>query len=328
MKILDIKHSELRTITHFLIEKKILFHPTISPNGILDISGYSGKEITVILDRNILVRFLRLVENGELKDNESLKIVSSLILWGMFNGIAFNAGLALAEYSSFHKENAKANLENNLFQEIFRQYEPQIWLDLAIGKRVSLPKIKLATIKHNNFLVEDGHFKMHYLEMLKLSNLFYDNSKKITEKFGNFFNWVRENILICRYTTIFSAFLLGGKSKLFKKENMEFEEIDKVCKNAAWDLTYLSFWSTLYSKEENEIFLFATLDKELKDLFIATHVRPESIFNEIFGKSIGQEITSMLSEKYLPRKMPKIDIQKLDNLIYKEKKELNNLFKK
>jgi hypothetical protein len=36
----------------------------------------------------------------------------------------------------------------------------------------------------------------------------------------------------------------------------------------------------------------------------------------------------MLSEKYLPRKMPKIDIQKLDNLIYKEKKELNNLFKK
>lgn len=55
--------------------------------------------------------------------------------------------------------------------------------------------------------------------------------------------------------------------------------IDKLllgCKNQAWDLTYLTDWSTMYSDEMNgssELFtlFFATADHMLKRIFINTH---------------------------------------------------------
>ena len=56
----------------------------------------------------------------------------------------------------------------------------------------------------------------------------------------------------------------------FKKKSKLVFKTSKACKNQAWDFTYLSNWSALYSYEEdsNEIYLFATHDKELKELFI------------------------------------------------------------
>lgn len=79
MKLIEIKESELKSITLFLIDKKIILHPIISPDGIPDFSGYEGRKFIVILDRNILIRIIRLVNNGELKDTHSLKVISCLL---------------------------------------------------------------------------------------------------------------------------------------------------------------------------------------------------------------------------------------------------------
>ena len=220
MKTFEIKESELKNITLFLIEKQIILHPKISPNGIPDFTGYLEKRFVIILDRNILVKILRLVTNGELKENNDLKIISSLLLWAEFNNIALNSALALIEYSNFRQRNTESSEENNLFLEIFKQYTPKHWLDLATGKSTSIPKIELKEEKSFSFYLEDDHFKMHLLEMLKLAQLYFDNNQSIEDKFQSFFKWVFANILICKYTTYFACMLLGNNSKIFRNKDL------------------------------------------------------------------------------------------------------------
>ncbi len=329
MKAIEIKESELKKITLFLIEKKIILHPKISPNGSPDFTEYLGKKFIIILDRQLLVRILRLVTNGELKDKHDLKIISSLLLWSEFNNITLNSALALVEYSNFHESNTESSKENNLFLEIFKQYSPQDWLDLATDKKTTIPKIQLKEENSFSFYIEDDHFKMHFLEMVKLSQLYFDNSLPIEDKFHIFFEWVIENILICKYTTYFAAMLLSDNSKIFRNKDLNFESVIKICKNAAWDLTYLSFWSTQYYYEDNanEIFLFATMDKELRELFILTHEESLEVFIKSFGKKVGSQIINSMSNIYVKRDKPKIDQANLNSLINKEKEKLEIILK-
>ncbi len=330
MEFIEIKQNELKSITLFLIENKIILHPKISPNGFPNFTGYIGKRFIVILDRNLLIRILRLVKEGELKDKHSLKLVSSLLLWSEFNNISLSSGLALMEYSHFHGNNLESSTENNIFLEIYKQYTPKHWLDLATGRQSSIPKLELKKQEQFNFFVEDDHFKMHYLEMLKLSQLYFDDAIPIIEKFNLFHRWVYENILICKYTTYFAAILFGNNSKTFKKVESNFESVVKKCKNVAWDLTYLSFWSTQYYYESSaqDIYLFATMDKELRDLFFITHTESSEIYLQIFGNEVGTYITHNLNEIYLPREKPDIRQGNLDAMIGNEQEILKSILKR
>ncbi len=330
MKLIELKESELRSITLFLIDKKVIFHPKISPNGIPDFTGYHGKKFCLILDRNLVVKILRLVSQGELKDKFDLKLVSSLLLWAELNNIAVTSGLAQMEYSHHHGNDIEASKENNVFLKIFDQYDPTHWLDLALGRRLTIPPVKLEGKIDYKFFMENDHYKMHYLEMLKLSQLYYDNSTSIEQKFESLYQWVFNNILICKYTTFFAALAFGGKSKMFRNQETSFEAVDKKCRNQAWDLTYLSLWSTQYFYEEdsNEVFLFATHDGEMKELFTLSHQESSEIYRNIFGKEIGDRIIDIVSKIYVRRERPKIDSLNLDNMIVKEKDNLKQILKK
>ena len=329
IKFIKLKSSDLRNITLFLIDNKIIFHPIISPNGAPDFTGYEGRKFILILDRNILVTILRLVTTGVLKDAHSLKIVSSLLLWAEYNQITITSGLALSEYSYFNKESGKASLEHNIFLEIFKQCNPGHWLELALSRRESIPPITIKNKSEYQFFIEDDHFKMHYLEMLKISQLFFSEEITLISKFKTLHHWIYENILICKYTTYFAAMVFGGKSKIFRRQKPNFDEILKKCTSQAWDLTYLSFWSTQYyhEQESNHVYLFATMDKELKELFILTHKESLDIYIETFGMEDGKKIINILNRTYSTRPKPEIDPLILDRMIFQEKENLKRVLK-
>ena len=330
MKVIKIKKSELKSISLFLCDNKIILHPIISPDGIPDFTGYKGRRFVVILDRNILVRILRLVNNGELKDVHSLKIVSCLLAWSEFNNIALNSALALTEYSHHHGGNIESSNENNIFLHIFQQYSPRDWFDLALGKIKKIKKIELNIEKDFEFFVEDNHFKMHYLEMLKLSQLYFNDELEIVKKFELFHKWVYENILICKYTTYFAVLLFGNKSKTFRNRKINYESIIRICKNGAWDLTYLSFWSTqyYYEKAAEQVYLFATMDNELRELFFLSHKETLEIYKEIFGEENGQNIINSISYIYVRRDKPVVKPNLLDELIKEEEFNLKEKLNK
>jgi hypothetical protein len=330
VEILEIKDREIEEMSLFLNQKKIIIHPKISPNGELDFTGFKGRKFVVILDQNILIQILQLVKTGELKDEISLKVVSNLLLWSSINGIFLTSGLAFTEYSHFQQSNKESSFKNNIFLKIFEEYTTKQWLDLATGKIKTIPKIQLKEEKDYSFFIEGDHYKMHFLEMLKLSQLYFSHDQTIVAKFDEFFKWIVENILICKYTTYFAIQLLGNKSKIYRKKELTFESVYSICKNNAWDLTYLSFWSTQYyfENDTNEIYLFATMDKELKELFFTTHKESNTPFLETFGNENGKAIINLMESIYVKRDKPEINQIKLDKMIIDETEKLKIIFGK
>ncbi len=327
MEILRIKESELKQITLFLIEQKIILHPTRSPKGQPDLTNLNGKRLATIIDRNILTHLIRLLTTGQLKDSFIRKEIGSLMLWAQFNDISINSGFALSEYAHGKKKNEEASAENNLFLKAFNFYPIQVWLDLALDRRKTIPVLSVENQIDYAFYEEYDHFKMHFLEMLVITRLFLDKEIEVESKFRIFHTWVYDNILICRYTTIYFALLLSGKLKTFNKVIPEYQSLVKKCKNQAWDLSYLSLWSTLYydEGESDTIFLFSTFDNELKDIFMKTHEDSNEIYKELFGELTGTRIVDLMSEIYRPREIPKVEKMQLDDLIERELENLKEI---
>lgn len=333
MKLFRISEEDLKAITLFLIEKKVILHPVISPMGTPDFSQYldKGKEFVLILDRNILVGILRLLNTGELRDKNSQKIIGSLLLWAEFNNITITSGLAQTEYSDYKKSASESSEEQNVFAEIFNQYHPQDWLDLALDRRQLVPKVKAGEENEYNFFTKGIHYKMHYLEMLKISQLYYSDGLSISEKFEMFHQWVFDNILICKYTTYFAAQVFSNRSKMLRNNDLDLSGVYKNCTNQAWDITYLSIWSTKYYYEDSsdKIYLFSTLDKELRNLFIMTHTKSiDSVYGDFFKKETAKKILAIVTGIYQRRKAPVIDNSQLDELIEQEEEKLRSIFEK
>lgn len=320
MDILRIKQSELELITRFINENQLILHPQISPAGELDFTDYKGKKFTVLLDRNLLSYLLTLVKTGKLEDDRTRTAISSIMLWSRFNNILLNSGFALIEYANWKKGDEEATQENNIFLKTYNYYPANTWLDLALNKRKTIPALELKEVDEYSFYKESEHFKMHFLEMLKIAELFLNEELSQEEKIINFYKWVYENILICRYTIMYFPLLLTGRVKTFKKLKGDFEILISRCENQAWDLTYLSVWSTLHYEEEqaDEIYLFGTMDKELRTIFITSHRNSDDPIYEMLGDQQGQVIVDelkSLKEKYLPRKFRPIESFDLDGMI-------------
>ncbi|MFT7034973.1 MAG: hypothetical protein ACJA2S_003493 [Cyclobacteriaceae bacterium] len=333
MDILRLKQSELKQITDFINENQLILHPIISPTGYLDFTSFKGRNFTVLLDRNLLSYLITLTRTGQLENDKARISISSIMLWSQVNEIALNSGFALVEYANEKKGNDESTEENNLFLKTFNYYPVKTWLDLSLGRVKTIPILELDELDRYSFYEESDHFKMHFLEMLKIAELYFNDELSREEKIISFYQWVYANILTCRYTITYLPLLLTGKAKTFKKLKGDFNILISKCKNQAWDLTYLSVWSTSHYYEENanEIYLFGTLDRELKTIFITSHQDSDDVYYEILGDEEGTTIVNelkSLKKKYLPRDFRPMESFGLDNLIQNQLSKLKEQWAK
>jgi len=326
--ILIVNEDQIKKVTQILIDKKVLFHPNISPAGIPDFKNYRGREFVVMLDRNILVDLLRLVETGTLKDRNKLKIVASLLFWSDFNNVALTSGFALMEHSHFKGDNSESSHQHNVFQSIHDNYSPNIWLALAQGQKTTIPKIEIRSTKKTEYLIDNEHHTWNYLQILKLCQLLVRSDLSRTEKIEKFHQWSYDNVLIGIYSTCYAMLFLSSQAKLsVKLAKIPIDEILHSCSNTAWDLTYLSFWSTLYwtDRGSSEVFLFATMDKELKKIFTLVHSQSENAFVKILGEQEATRAKKDLERIYKPRPKRDFDPVILAELRNKEEENLLSL---
>ena len=95
MEVMKIHKEQIKLLTEFIIEKSLIFHPTISPEGCPDFSNHYGKQYILIIDRNIMTKIVEICNTGTLKDQHI-----SLLFWAHFNHISITGGLALNEYAN------------------------------------------------------------------------------------------------------------------------------------------------------------------------------------------------------------------------------------
>jgi hypothetical protein len=327
MDFLKIKESELKQITLFLIDTKVIFHPVISPNGSPDFSNHKGRRNVLIIDRNILTPMIRLITKGHLKDEYSLKVIGSLMLWAQFNNLSVTSGLALSEYAHHKEGDNEANFEKDLFLKAFNHYHPSIWLEIALGRLRTIEPLSVEASEKFEYNKEFDHYKMHYLEMLMIAQYYFDKSLSSEEKITRFHRWVYDNLMVCKYTISYLALLIGGQINTFKKTET-FSQVIEQCKNQAWDLSYLSLWRTFYFEEHesNTSYLFATLDRGLKDIFVSTHCESTDLHSKLFGGKVGGRINQLMLETLKVRQVPKINTERTDELIGVEFKKLEQLY--
>jgi hypothetical protein len=326
MDFLQIKESELKQITLFLIDMKIIFHPVISPIGFPDFSNHKGRKNVLIIDRNVLIPMIRLLTSGYLKDEHSLKVIGSLMLWAQFNNFSMTSGLALSEYGHHKGGSDEANFEKDLFLKAFNHYHPKLWLEIALGRSKTIEPLSIHSSKQFDYHKEFDHYKMHYLEMLIIAQYYFDSSLSPEQKIKNFHRWVYNNLLICKYTISYLALLVGGRINTFRKVGT-FKQIIDRCKNQAWDLSYLSLWSTFYYKEHegNTNYLFVTMDRGLKDIFISTHNETADLHSELFGAEVGARINQLMLDTFKARILPKVRREWIDENIELETKKLEQI---
>ena len=290
MEIIRIKEKQLKDLTLFLIDKKILFHPTISPSGCPDFTDRYGRNNILILDRNIMSKLVEFCRTGELRDTYIRKIIAALLFWAEANQITITGGLALNEYATAIDDASCASVENDIFLKLFEQYSPQLWLDVFEEKIASIPPVVIDNEKDFNFLVENDHYLMHLSEVIYLFRLYMENDLEPHEKVMKFLSWVNNHQLFCAYSITYACMLFSNKVKQPKIcKSDAFENKIKRCRNQAWDLTYLSLWSTLYWNEEStdNNYLFATMDTDLKRIFVNTHETTSDLFVRFFGENKG-----------------------------------------
>lgn len=325
MEIIEIYKSQLKAVTEFLLEKEIIFHPTISPNGCPDFTGRFGRKNLLIIDRNIMTKIVEFCRSGKLNDAHIRKLIGALILWAEFNDVSITCGLALNEYASNKGANEKASFENNIFLEMFDQYSPRVWLDVFENKITEIPPIQITDNTYYEFEFENEHYLMHLSEIIFLYRLFLRNDIEPYEKVVEFLSWIDDHLLFCAYSVTYACMLFSNKVKQPKISLSDtFERKMKICSNQAWDLSYLSTWSTIYSKEKNTNtnHLFATMDIDLKKMFINTHDTSNNLFIRFFGETNGSKIQSCYEEIHSNRQKPKMNNKIIHEILDEQKKEM------
>lgn len=339
MNFLFLEEDDLQLIWDSINDTQLVFHPIYASTGSIDYSEIrtlnEEKEVSLILDRNLFSSLLSLANNGDLKDTTEKRMIAFLMLWAQLNQVPISAGLAIMENASGYNDSYNAKIELNNFNDIFDFYPPQIWLNLARGTIDQISKCNFFNIPYENSITyhdTNDHFLMNYASMLHLVNIYRDSDMDPVEKLLEFLSWNFDNLLISQYINTYLVMLFSNQNgiKAPKHANSDIlERIEKGCMNQAWDLTYLSCWSTLYWNESktHEVFLFATADNLLKKIFINTH-NGRDLFNLIriaFPKRNADKIIQFYVEKTRNRTKPDFGdnpTQYFKSLIEKEKKHL------
>ncbi|APQ77209.1 hypothetical protein [Clostridium botulinum] len=108
--------------------------------------------------------------------------------------------------------------------------------------------------------------------------------------------------MISESTITYITMLFTNQSGIKPPKNSGSNDIEKIfdgCKNQAWDLNYLSNWSSFHYNEKNmdDIFMFATNDILLKNIFINTYADGGvgALINTLFSKAYSQKIFEIIN---------------------------------
>lgn len=319
---------------------QIIFHPLIAPDGKFNFEKFfeikRNKPIILFVDRNILSGLLNFCEKGSLRDKEESQILGVVMTWAEMNDVAISAGLAVQERATQTQNQEEGLKELQKFLELFETYPGQIWLRIAEGRETEIIPIDFSgTIaKKINVDYSNGsdHYFMMVATMLHLVSLYRRRDMKPVDKIIDFLCWTYDNLLLSQYALVYAILLFTGQDKIKAPKNANTNDIDRIvsgCENQAWDISYLSNWSTIYgSKEEySKEFMFATNDYLLKHIFINTH-GPNGVnglLYEVFSKKDYNKIWDYIEERMKNRIKP--DFGKdpqiyFKILIEKEKAEL------
>lgn len=283
MGILILEDDEPQFIWDTIHKLQLVFHPHYAPEGKFNYHELMelkhNKNVIVFFDRNLLSSLLKLCKQGFLNDEREMRVVALLMTWALMNQFPISPGMAIKENAIKVNDSVYAKIELNKFNEIFDFYPSMVWLRLAQAEIDTIPPCKFTSTPYETAIAyhqEDDHLLMHLASMLHIVYLYRREDLSAADKVISFLQWNYKFLLICQYTNTYITLLFTNQEGIRPPKGVNSNNIETVlngCYNQAWDLNYLSNWSTLYWDETKlkDVFIFATADIMLKQIFINTH---------------------------------------------------------
>lgn len=325
--------------------QQIIFHPEIAPEGKIKYDIFAAtkrrKTLTLFVDRNILCSLLKFCEIGSLKNKGESQLIGVIMAWAIFNDMPISAGMAIKERAFQLRSQEKGLVELQKFLEIFEVYPGQMWLQVAEGQLAEIPPIKYSNTLAQNISVNyaDGgdHYDMAVASLLHAVWLYRDQTKRPIEKVREFIQWMYDYLLVSEYLLVYVIMLFTGQDNIKAPKHANSNDLGKIvagCKNQAWDIAYLTNWSTLYSDTDkcSEEFLFATNDILLKRIFVNcnTPFGVNGLLFNVFHKKEYNQLMDYIEDRVRNRIKPDFGGKPqvyFQELIEEEKRKIQTLLK-
>lgn len=325
--------------------QQIIFHPEIAPEGKIKYDIFAAtkrrKTLTLFVDRNILSSLLKFCEIGSLKNKGESQLIGVIMAWAIFNDMPISAGMAIKERAFQLRSQEKGLVELQKFLEIFEVYPGQMWLQVAEGQLAEIPPIKYSNTLAQNISVNyaDGgdHYDMAVASLLHAVWLYRDQTKRPIEKVREFIQWMYDYLLVSEYLLVYVIMLFTGQDNIKAPKHANSNDLGKIvagCKNQAWDIAYLTNWSTLYSDTDkcSEEFLFATNGILLKRIFVNcnTPFGVNGLLFNVFHKKEYNQLMDYIEDRVRNRIKPDFGGKPqvyFQELIEEEKRKIQTLLK-
>lgn len=256
----------------------MLFHPSYAREGRLSrdiMHKLRQMSVMIFADNNIVSPICEIVRNGTLSNKERLRKIAAFVTLTKFINASITCGLALVENDTAGKAKISAEENRQLFLYGIDRVPSNIWKQLALGELGAIPSYFLNNYQfepneENYALVNELHFLCHKAAIIKIVLLLRSNEKDGFLKFYEFLNWYIDHLVISENIMAYAALVFGNRNGVAKPKNHNsfcLEKIIEGIENQAWDIVYLSQWSTFfYYEEENQVYMFATDDKTTKEI--------------------------------------------------------------
>lgn len=337
--------EDMDFIWNTIQEQQLIFHPYIAPNGYFDYSEFftakQRKPFILSVDRNILSSLLKFCENGSLKNKGESQLIGILMAWAQLNDIAISAGQALRERSTQTNSQEEGLVELQKFLEIFDKYPSQMWLEVAKGQLTEISPIVFTQSPAQNITVNyaDGgdHYDMAVAALLHAVQIYRNKSMKPIDKVQTFYQWMCDKLLVSEYLMVYVTMLFTEQEGIKAPKNANSDNLDKIiagCKNQAWDISYLTTWSTIYSNSDNydKEILFATNDTLLKRIFVIANgpYGFNGLSHEIFTQKEYDRLWDYIEDRMSTRVKPDFGDDPKEyfkNLIEEEIQQISTMVK-
>lgn len=332
MSFLAFQDDELNYLIDTINQLQMFYHHTYAPLGKFDSHNIfeiqAKDDVMIIADKNLVSPVCEMVKHGSLKDVLRMRKTAMFVLWGNYLNARTTCGLGLLENDTAGLSTVTGETTRKLFLHGINNVPSQIWKNIAFGYISEIPKEFLYTsedevVEEETYICNDDLLLLCNEDAtIKLVQLIRTKNVSGVDKFITFMNWYADNMDVAESVIVYAALVFCNAQNISKPKFCDSKNYDKVVKgikNQAWDLTYITQWSTMYYNEtDQKKFLFATDDITQK--FIVANILPighccENVYAAFETKSSHKKLDGIFNVKLGDTRIrPFKDKSKEDNI--------------
>lgn len=314
MDYLGFKDDELELFIQAVNKSQMFFHPKFAPYGEFSIENIfelqkGNKDILIIADKNFVSPVCEIAKNGKIKDADRFQKVALFVTWTKFINARTTCRIGLLENDTAGLSTITGEESRQMFLHGLDNIPAQIWKDIAFGYREEIPPQYLfdkVTPDEKEYDYKDGlHLLSNEAAMIKIVQLIRTSDLAPIDKFDCFMRWYADNLDIAESIMVYAAMVFGNIKWVAKPKSatsIDYQKVVKGIKNQAWDITYITTWSTEYYYEtEEKCVMFATDDKTQK--IVVANVIPQG--------QAATAVDSIFHTKSEAKKLEKLAMEKL-----------------